>query len=502
MSQKTKYILSVDQGTTGTTAGLIDLEGNLVCKRNVEFAQHFPKPGWVEHQLDEIWESTESAIEAVIETSNIQKSQIVCIGITNQRETLGMWTQDPQTKRAKPLAPAIVWQCRRTESICRSMKAQEPFIHDKTGLFLDPYFSASKIKWLLENVTFPDDGMMGTMDTFVLYQMTQGQSFATDVTNASRTMLMDLQTLAWDEDLCKAFSVPIQSLAPIFENTASFGKTRGMRSLPDGIPITAMAGDQHAALFGQACFSKGLGKCTYGTGGFLLTHTGDHPIFSKHRLLTTLAWSIHQQASFALEGSVFVAGSLVQWIRDQLGWIETSAQIEELASKVTDAGGVMVVPALTGMGAPHWEPHARGMITGIHRGTQASHIAYAALQSIALQIHDVLHAMNQDTQIKQRTLRVDGGACQNNLLMQMQADISNLDVVRPKEIESTVMGAGLMAGLGAGMWSGFEDLKKTFEVDQTFAPRISDQARQNILETWKDTLHACFELAHARQGRH
>ncbi|MEZ4818987.1 MAG: glycerol kinase GlpK [Bdellovibrionota bacterium] len=444
------YILSLDQGTTGSTALLVDDNGNVMAKHTIEFPQHFPQPGWVEHNLGDIWQSTQGAIQKILTNTKINPVHIKAIGITNQRETIGLW----QGPKAIPLHHAIVWQCRRTAQACEALAPHAEMIFHKTGLMLDPYFSASKIQWLLEHLqlTSLDQVYCGTMDSFLIFKLTQGQNHVTDVSNASRTMLMDLATLAWDASLLQLFNIPEQILPKICDSSGIVGYTRGLDVLPDGIPIAGIAGDQQAALFGQTCFEKSQGKCTYGTGAFLLVNTGKDIVHSEHRLLTTVAWKIGPNVQYALEGSVFMAGAAVQWLRDGLQIIKSSQDIEALAVTVSDTLGVTFVPALTGLGAPHWSPHARGMFLGLTRGTTKAHLARATLEAIAQQVTDVLVCMEEDMGHPLKNLKVDGGASMNHLLMQMQADFSGRSISRSTQTETTALGAAYLAGLSVGIW--------------------------------------------------
>jgi len=484
-----RYVLAIDQGTTGSTALIIDQRLRVAAKVNVEFRQFFPRPGHVEHDLGDIWASTLKAISGALRHAGIKGRQIDAIGITNQRETTALWDR----RSGKPLHRAIVWQDRRTAPACEALKAagKEELVRGRTGLVLDPYFSGTKIRWLLENVKGAEEKAgrgevaFGTIDTVLLWKLTGGAVHATDVTNASRTLLMDLGRLAWDDEMCALFGVPRAILPEIKPSSGLFGTTKGLKLLPDGIPIAGIAGDQQAALVGQACFQPGEAKCTYGTGAFLLMNAGPRPVTSRHGLLGTVAWQIGDQVAYALEGSAFIAGAAVQWLRDGLGIIRKSGDIEALARKVPDSHGVVFVPALAGLGAPHWRPGARGLITGIDRGTTRAHIARAALEGVAFEIHDLAQAMAQDIGRPMPMFRVDGGASANDLLMQFQADLLQTPIERPRMIETTALGAAFLAGLGAGVWSGTEEVKKTWRVDKRFTPRMEGQARQAHLERWR-----------------
>ena len=483
-----KKLLAIDQGTTGSTAIVLTLEGDTLGKASVEFEQHFPKPGWVEHDAEQIWRSVEQAVSGALAAAKIEGKEIGAIGITNQRETTLLW--DRATGR--PIHHAIVWQCRRTASLCDRLKADgaEPLVRKKTGLVIDAYFSGTKIAWILDNVpgarARADRGELafGTIDAFVVHRLTGGKVHATDVTNASRTLLMDLATLSWDDEMLRLFQVPANVLPRIVPSAGPIGMTRGVGFLPDGIPITGMAGDQQAALFGQACFGEGDSKCTYGTGAFALMNIGSTPTPSEHGLVTTVAWQLPGAPQvYALEGSAFIAGAAVQWLRDGLGIIQTAADIEPLARKVDSSGGVAFVPAFVGLGAPYWDQEARGTITGLTRGTTAAHIARATLEGIAFEIWDLLEAMTKDAKRDLTTLRVDGGASRNDLLVQFQADIARVQIVRPVEVESTGRGAAMLAGVGAEL-SDLAHATRMVKIDRTFDPG-HDGARDEHLARWR-----------------
>lgn len=488
-NQSGRYILAIDQGTTGTTANLLNLRGEPVARINQEFRQFFPKPGWVEHKPDEIWKSVISTIESCLRKARVRPDHVACIGITNQRETAVVWDR----KSSRPLANAIVWQDRRTAADCEQWKKDgfEDMIRAKTGLVLDPYFSASKLRWLLENVSGlrlraeKNQVAFGTIDSFLLWRLTGGVAHKTDVSNASRTQLMNIETATWDEDLLKFFSIPSEVLPEICDSNAEFGVTKGLRVLPDGIPITGIAGDQQAALFGQACFREGEAKCTFGTGSFLLINSGTKTIRSQSGLLTTAAWRLKgQDLTYALEGGAFVCGAAVQFLRDQLGFIKESAEIERLAASVKGTDGVEFVPALTGLGAPHWDPFARGLISGLTRGSTRAHIARATLEAMALQNTDILLAMQKDLGGALRSVRVDGGASANDLLMQMQADYLGVEVIRPRMVETTSAGAGYLAALGVGVFSGLDDIRRVWKTERTFKPKLSAETRAERLTRW------------------
>jgi glycerol kinase len=482
--------MAIDQGTTGTTVMLMDQGGHVVAKVNQEYRQIYPQPGWVEHNPEDIWTSVTTTIQDVFAKSGLNPQKIIAIGITNQRETSLIW--DRQTHA--PIYNAIVWQCRRTATQCEKLrkKGWAGKISSKTGLVLDPYFSATKLQWTLDHVANArrraEKGELaaGTIDTFLLWRLTGGAVHATDVSNASRTMLMNIGTGQWDNELLKLFKVSKNLLPEILPSSGVFGKTRGVPGLPDGIPIAGIAGDQQAALFGQACFSTGDAKCTFGTGSFLLMNTGAKRIKSKSGLLTTVAWQLKgdRKLTYALEGGAFICGAAVQWLRDGLKIISESSQVESLAREVVDSGGVEFVPALTGLGAPYWDAEARGLICGLTRGSTRAHIARATLEAMALQNLDILLAMQKDLGGKLRSVKVDGGATANNLLMQLQADYLGQSVYRPVMIESTVAGAAFLSGLGVGLWKDLAELKKVWRLDKEFSAQLKPQARKTRVTRW------------------
>lgn len=486
-------VLAIDQGTTGTTVVLVDAALKVVAKQNQEYRQIYPQPGWVEHDLEDIWKSVHQTIAAALAEAGAEASRIAAIGITNQRETIGVW--DRRTSR--PLHHAIVWQCRRTALRCEALRAEgrEPLVREKTGLVLDPYFSATKADWLLDHVTdghrraAAGDLALGTIDTFLVWRLTAGKVHVTDVSNASRTLLMDLRTGQWDDELCALFRVPRAALPEIRSSAEVYGVTEGVPGLPDGIPIAGMAGDQQAALFGQAGFSAGDVKCTYGTGAFALLNTGHEVKRSQHGLLTTAAWRLGPGAPlvYALEGSVFIAGAAVQWLRDGLGIIERSSDVEALARTVRDSGEVVFVPALTGLGAPHWRPHARGAITGITRDTTRGHIARACLEAIAIQCYEVIDALRRDSGGTLGAVRVDGGAAANDLLLQIQADVARQTVVRPQVLETTAAGAAFLAGLGVGLYSSTDDITRAWREDRRFHPDPAVDV-ERLLSRWRSAV--------------
>jgi glycerol kinase len=488
------HVLAIDQGTTGTTVLILDRRLGVRAKVNQEFRQIFPRPGWVEHDLEDIWGSTISTVQRALREAGLRGQDIAAIGITNQRETTGLW----ERRSGRPVHHAIVWQDRRTTEACARLKADghEPRVREKTGLVLDPYFSATKVRWLLENVkgarekAEAGDLAFGTIDSYLVWKLTAGEAHVTDVSNASRTLLMDLRTREWDRELLDLFGVPRSVLPEIRPSSAIYGRTRGIKALPDGIPVAGIAGDQQAALFGQACFEPGDAKCTYGTGAFLLQNTGPEPVFSSRGLLTTVAWSVGGEVAYALEGSSFIAGAAVQWLRDGLGIIKKSADVEALAKQVKDSAGVTFVPALAGLGAPHWRPDARGVIRGIDRGTTAAHLARATLEGIALLINDLAEAMRAEAQRPIPVFKVDGGASQNDLLMQFQADLLGVPVERPRLIETTAFGAAFLAGLATGIWKDRDEIRRSWKVGKRFEPRMSPVEREAHVSRWRKALEA------------
>lgn len=488
-----RYILSIDEGTTGVTALLIDRDLNIAAKVNHEFTQHYPRPGWVEHDANEIWDVTVKTVSAALAQAGASGADVAAIGITNQRETTVLWDR----VTSHPVHNAIVWQDRRTAAFCeklRKNKTAAKLVRQKTGLVLDPYFSGTKINWILKNVPGTalraKEGKLafGTIDTWLVWNLTGGEAHVTDVSNASRTLLMDLKTLSWDAKLLKTFGVPALILPQICSCSEVYGRTKGVPGLPDGIPISGMAGDQQAALFGQACFSPGEAKCTYGTGSFLLMNVGKKPVLSRSGLLTTVAWKIGKDVAYALEGSSFIAGAAVQWLRDELKIIDKSADVEALSASVPDNGGVFFVPALAGLGAPYWDPHARGVLCGLTRGSNRGHVARAVLEGIALSQYDILEAMQKDGGRKLKALKVDGGAAANGTLMQFQSDVLDCRIVRPKTVETTALGAAFLAGLGAGFWKGLDEIRKSFKVDRIFDPIMTKKARRDKIAGWKSAV--------------
>lgn len=482
-------ILALDQGTSSSRAVIVDSHSKILAVAQRELPQIYPQPGWVEQDPEAIWSSQLAAMRAVMEQTHLTSSDIAAVGITNQRETTVVWDRTT----GQPIFNALVWQDRRSAPLCDLLQSQghEPLFQKKTGLIFDAYFSGSKIRWLLDNVegarakAKAGDLCFGTVDAWLIWKLTGGQSHVTDVTNASRTLLFNIHTLDWDDELLKIFDIP-RSIMP--RVVASSGECVKIGALLPGVPICGIAGDQQAALFGQMCLRPGMVKNTYGTGCFMLMQTGEKPVASSNRLLTTIAWQINGRVEYALEGSVFIGGAAVQWLRDGLGIIGSSAEVEALAASVPDNGGVYFVPALSGMGAPYWDANARGLIIGLTRGTTRAHIARATLEGIALQVTDILTAMQADSGITIPELRVDGGASANRLLMQMQADLLGVPVVQSSTPESTVMGAAFLAGLGSGYWKSLEDLESRWTKGERFMPSISSAARQAQLARWKDAV--------------
>ena len=485
-----KFILALDQGTTSSRAIVFDRRGRARGAAQQEFPQHFPQPGWVEHDPADLWESTRRVALAAVAEANLTGADLAAIGLANQRETTLLW----ERATGRSLAPAIVWQDRRTADRCARLKARglEPLFRTRTGLVLDPYFSGTKLAWLLDRIpgarrrAARGELAFGTVDTWLLWQLTGGRVHATDVSNASRTLLLNLRTGAWDDDLLRALRIPRAVLPEVRASSEVYGHVETIPALR-GVPISGVAGDQQAALFGQACFRPGHAKNTYGTGCFLLLHTGEKPVVSKHQLLTTIAWRLGpgRPLEYALEGSVFVGGAVVQWLRDGLGLIARSADIEALAARAPDNGGVYLVPAFTGLGAPHWDASARGAIVGLTRGTTAAHLARAALESIAYQSADLLAAMEADAKLKLRELRVDGGATVNDALMQFQSDLLRVPVIRPRTTETTALGAAYLAGLAVGYWKNRDEIAALWRVEKTFRPRAPRAAMQRLQHDWR-----------------
>jgi glycerol kinase len=486
-----ELILAIDQGTTGTTVAVFDRSCSMLAKVNTEFRQIFPRPGWVEHDLEDIWTSVTTSIQKALQSCQASGGDVRAIGITNQRETTGVWEREG----GKPLHNAIVWQCRRTAPLCATLKkSYEPVFRRKTGLVLDPYFSGTKLRWLLDHIddltnrAERGEICFGTIDSFLVYRLTGRQVHVTDVSNASRTLLMNLKTLSWDPELLQILGIPPALLPDIRTSCEVYGTTRGVEGLPDGIPICGMAGDQQAALFGQTCFQPGQVKCTYGTGAFVLMNTGNQLVSSSRGLLTTVGWKLGDEVVYALEGSVFIAGAAVQWLRDGLGLFAKSAEIEKLAASVNSSDGVVFVPALVGLGAPRWNPDARGIITGITRGTTAAHLARATLEGIAFQVRDVVEAMRQDLQSEVAFLRVDGGAAGNDLLLQFQADVLQVEIHRPKILETTALGAALLAGLAAGVFKSRNEILNNWQQEKGFKPQRSADEVAALLAEWEQAV--------------
>ena len=488
-----QYILALDQGTTSSRAIIFDKLGAVIAVAQKEFTQIFPKPGWVEHDPNEIWSTQLGVATEAISKAGLTVENIAAIGITNQRETTVVW----ERSTGKPIYNAIVWQDRRTSVFCDELKTAglDKLIQQKTGLVIDAYFSGTKIKWILDNVygarAKADRGELafGTIDTWLLWNLTKGQVHATDVSNASRTMLCNIHTLQWDGELEKIFTIPGSMLPQIRSSSEVYGTTQNIITAKN-IPIAGIAGDQQAALFGQMCTQPGMVKNTYGTGCFMLMNTGEKPVISNNNLLTTVAWKVNGITQYALEGSVFIGGAIVQWLRDGLGIIGTAAAVESLAMKVSSSEGVYVVPAFVGLGAPYWVPDARGSIFGLSRGSNASHIARAALESIAYQTMDVLKAMEADSGISIKELRVDGGATENDLLMQFQSNILNTKVLRPTITETTALGAAYLAGLAVGFWDNIEEIQKQWQIQHTFEPNMTEEKRHELAGGWKRAVNA------------
>ena len=486
-----KYVLAIDQGTTSSRTILFDHEGNIRSVAQKEFTQIFPKPGWVEHNPQEIWASQATTMTEALTNVNAKGSDIVAVGITNQRETTIVW--DAET--GEPVYNAIVWQDRRTADYCDELRARglTDMIRSKTGLILDPYFSGTKVRWILENVPGARERAnagklrFGTVDSWLVWNLTGGRHHVTDVSNASRTLLFNIHTLEWDDEMLELLGVPRSMLPEVRSSSEIYGYTHA-RIFSFDVPIAGIAGDQQAALFGQMCTQPGDVKNTYGTGCFLLMNTGEQAITSKNNLLTTIAWKIGDKVNYALEGSIFVGGSVVQWLRDGLKVIASSADSEALATSVPDNGGVYFVPALTGLGAPHWDPFAKGTITGITRGTEVGHIVRAALEGIAFQTMDIVGAMQADAQVSLGDLKVDGGASRNDFLMQFQADVLETNVVRPTCVETTAKGAAYLAGLAVGFWSSIDEIKAQWAIDKTFKPELPEAEVKALRDGWADAV--------------
>ncbi len=498
MNNPKKYVLALDQGTTSSRAIVFDKSGSIISIARKEFTQVFPKPGWVEHDASEIWSTQLAVAREAIAKADLTAPDIAAVGITNQRETTVVW----ERRTGRPIYNAIVWQDRRTSGFCNELKAhgKDKLIREKTGLIVDPYFSGTKIRWILDNVDGARERAargelcFGTIDTWLLWNLTEGQIHATDVSNASRTMLCNIHTLQWDGELQEILNVPGNMLPEIRSSSEVYGYAENI--LPDSrIPIAGIAGDQQSALFGQMCTGDGMVKNTYGTGCFLLMNTGRKPVSSKNNLLTTVAWKVDGIMTYALEGSVFIGGAVVQWLRDGLGIIQSSGEVEALSEQVADSGGVYVVPAFAGLGAPHWNSAVRGTITGLTRGSTSAHIARAALESIAYQTMDVLKAMEADSGISIKELRVDGGATVNDRLMQFQSDILNTKVVRPVVTETTALGAAYLAGLAVGFWPNIDEIQNQWQVEKIFSPAMDAEARSRLVKDWQRAVNAAIAWA-------
>lgn len=487
-----RFVLAIDQGTTGTTALLLDEKIRVRAKATVEFEQIYPKPGWVEHNPEAIWKSVVEAIQKCLSSSKIDANAIVSIGITNQRETTLLW----ERASGAPVHHAIVWQDRRTAELCAKLKADglEELYRHRTGLVLDPYFSGTKVSWLLkQNNSLKSRAArgelcFGTVDSYLISRLTGHACHVTEVSNASRTLLFNIHTLDWDRELLNPLEIPSELLPEVKSSSEIYGVTKQVPGLPDGIPIAGAAGDQQAALFGQACFSQGDIKCTYGTGAFILMNSGNAPSNPPEGLLSSIGWKVGNDTSYVLEGSVFIAGAAVQWLRDGLNLIKHASEVEALARSVPDNGGVTFVPALSGLGAPYWNPNARGTILGITRGTTGAHIARATLEGIALQVADLVALMAPSKSASNAAFKVDGGAAANALLMQIQADLLDREIVRPNVIETTALGAGLLAGLATGLFKNYDAIRNAWQVDQRFSPQMDTATRTTLLHNWKSAI--------------
>lgn len=495
-----KYVMALDAGTTSNRCILFNEKGEMCSVAQKEFTQFFPEPGWVEHDPNEIWQTQLSVARQALQRAGASPSDIAAIGITNQRETVIVWDR----RTGQPVSRAIVWQCRRTADFAEKMKKEIPGITEtfrmKTGLKFDPYFSGTKIRWILDHVDGAREKAergelcFGTVDSWLIYKLTKGKVHVTDYSNASRTLLFNINTLEWDEELCRILDIPMSILPEVKPSSCVYGET-DPEFFGAPVKIAGAAGDQQAALFGQTCFREGEAKNTYGTGCFMLMNTGETPIFSKNDLLTTIAWGLDGKVTYALEGSVFVAGAAIQWLRDELKVIDSSPDSEYFATRVKDTNGCYFVPAFTGLGAPYWDPYARGAITGLTRGVNKYHIIRAALESLAFQTYDVLHAMELDSGRQISALKVDGGASNNNFLMQFQADIINADVRRPACVETTAMGASYLAGLAVGFWQNKEDVIANWSVDREFRPAMSEEERQKVLSGWSQAVRSTLGWA-------
>ncbi len=484
-----RFVLALDQGTTGSTTLVVDPDGRVLARGYAELPQYYPHPGWVEHDPEEIWSTVERSARAALAEARVAGSEIAAIGITNQRETAIVWDR----ATGAPIHRAIVWQCRRTAPLCDRLRAEgfEPTVRRTTGLVLDAYFSGTKIRWLLDEVSGArrraerGELAFGTVDSWLVWKLTGGRVHATDATNASRTLCLDLRAGDWSDEMLRVLGIPRVMLPTVAPSSGVFGETADLGWLPRGVPIAGIAGDQQAALFGQACLAPGAAKNTYGTGCFMLLNTGAEPVASSHGLLTTIAWRIGGATTYALEGSVFIAGAAIQWLRDGLGLIRSAAESQALAESVRDTDGVHFVPAFVGLGAPYWDMYARGTIVGLTRGTTGAHLARAALEAIAFQSRDVLEAMAADATMAVRELRVDGGAAANDFLCQFQADILKVAVLRPRVIETTALGAAYLAGLGAGVWRSLDDVDRRWALERRFEPRLDETTRAARYDGWR-----------------
>lgn len=498
MGKMGKYLIALDQGTTSSRSIIFDKQGNIINSAQMEFTQIFPQPGWVEHDPMEIWSSQLAVLTEAKARGGIDTSDIAAIGITNQRETTIVW--DRHT--GKPVYNAIVWQCRRTAEYCDELKAKgfDKIVREKTGLLVDAYFSGTKVRWILENVegarekAEKGDLLFGTVDCWLIWKLTKGKCHVTDYTNASRTMMYNIHTLEWDDELLKELNIPKSMLPEVKPSSCVYGNTDA-EYLGGEVPIAGIAGDQQAALFGQCCFEEGLVKNTYGTGCFILMNTGEKAVASKNGLLTTIAWGLDGKVEYALEGSVFVAGAAIQWLRDGLRMIDNAAFTETYSKKVKDSAGVYVVPAFVGLGAPYWDQYARGIIVGLTRGVEKEHFVRATVESLAYQSYDVMKAMEADAEVVLKEIHVDGGASANNFLMQFQSDILGIDVLRPKIIESTALGAVYLAGLAVGYYKDKEDIRQNVELDRNFRPGMEETTRQELLAGWKEAVKRSFGWA-------
>lgn len=489
----TKYVIALDQGTTSSRAIIFNHQGEIVNVAQKDFTQHFPEPGWVEHNPEAIWSTQLSVMQEAIAKARVREDDIAAVGITNQRETTMIWDR----KTGEPIARAIVWQDRRTARYCDSLKEEHgEFIRKKTGLVIDAYFSASKVRWLLDNVEGAREKAekgelaFGTVDSWLVWRLTEGKVHVTDPSNASRTMLFNIHTMQWDDELLELFQVPKSLLPEVKSSSEIYGYVDSRYILGGKVPIAGIAGDQQAALFGQMCTKKGMVKNTYGTGCFLLMNTGEEVVESKNNLLSTVAWKIGDKITYALEGGVFVGGAAIQWVRDGLRAIRTSDAINSLAATVEDNGGIYFVPCLAGMGAPYWDQYARGTIIGITRGTTDAHIARATLEGIALQVHDIVRAMEKDVGQETQEFRVDGGASASDLLMQIQADVFQFDIIRPKVLETTALGAAYLAGLAVGFWNSTEEISDQWQRDRSFSPEMEKEKLEKILRYWNKAVKA------------